>query len=143
MFLLEGLPATILGIIAWFYLDDRPANASWRNEQPRAILTRRIDAERSIKPGVEHTGIGKVFGDSRAWIMAFIYFAYLCGSYTLAFWLPIMIKDLGVADLKQIGILAALPSVVACVPVRLLREQTPIKKLSISGQVVGRRNVSS
>lgn len=110
MFLLEGLPATLLGIIAWFYLDDRPASARWLNDRERAILTAKIEADRAIQTGVEHTGIGKVFRDSRVWIMAFIYFAYLCGSYTLAFWLPLMIKDLGVGDIKDIGMLAAVPS---------------------------------
>jgi MFS family permease len=115
MFLLEGLPATLLGIIAWLYLDDRPANASWLNDRERALLTRKIEADRAIKTGVEHSGIGKVFGDSRVWVMAFIYFAYLCASYTHAFWLPIMINDLGVADVKRIGLLSAIPSLAGLV----------------------------
>ncbi len=109
MFLLEGLPATLLGIIAWFYLDDKPADARWLNEKERAVLTAKIEADRAIQTGVEHTGLGRVFRDSRVWIMAFIYFAYLCGSYTLAFWLPLMIKDLGVMDVKRIGMLSAIP----------------------------------
>ena len=78
-------------------------------------MIEKIEADRAIKTGIEHTGIGKVFGDSKVWIMAFIYFAYLCGSYTLAFWLPIMIKDLGVADVKRIGLLSAIPSLAGLV----------------------------
>ena len=128
MFLLEGLPATVLGIIAWFYLDDRPENARWLNERERKIIIQKIEADRAIKTGVEHSGIWKVFGDSKVWIMAFIYFAYLCGSYTMAFWLPIMIQDLGVADVKRIGLLSAIPALAGLVMMNWYGRHSDIKR---------------
>ncbi len=127
MFLLEGLPATILGIIAWFYLDDHPENAKWLNEGERKIIIHKIEADRTIKTGVEHNGIREVFGDSKVWIMAFIYFAYLCGSYTLAFWMPIMIKDLGVTDIKRIGMLSAIPALAGLIMMNWYGRHSDIK----------------
>lgn len=115
MFLLEGLPATILGIVAWFYLDDKPQEAKWLTDPERAVILANIEADRAVQTGVEHAGLGQVFRDPKVWVMAFIYFAYLCGSYTLTYWLPIMIKELGVTDVKRIGLLSGLPYIAGLV----------------------------
>lgn len=109
MFVLEGLPATLLGIVAWRYLDDRPASARWLTEAERAVLVRNIEAERAVRTGVEHSGLGRLMRDPRVWVLAFTYFALLSGGYTLSYWLPTLIRDLGVTDVKRIGALSAIP----------------------------------
>ena len=109
MFLIEGLPSTLLGVIAWFYLTDRPAVAHWLTEQERRRVLDDIEADRAISTGIEHGGMGRVFRDSRVWVLAFVYFCLLSGGYTLTYWLPLLIADLGVRDLKSIGTLSAVP----------------------------------
>lgn len=115
MFLLEGLPATLLGIMAWHYLDDKPASARWLTDNERTVLIRNIEADRVVRTGVEHGGVGGVFRDPRVWALAFIYFSLLSGGYTLSYWLPSLIRDLGVADVKSIGMLSAIPYVAGLV----------------------------
>jgi D-galactonate transporter len=109
MFLLEGLPATLVGVVAWHYLDDKPAAARWLTEPEREIVVRNLQAYRASRSGTEHVGIGTVIRDPRVWLLAFIYFTLLSGGYTLSYWLPTLIKDLGVSDVKKIGSLSAIP----------------------------------
>jgi predicted MFS family arabinose efflux permease len=53
--------------------------------------------------------VRKALTDVQVWVLAFIYFACACASYVYTFWLPTLIRDLGVSDVARIGWYAALP----------------------------------
>lgn len=106
MFLLEGIPAIVLGAIVFFFLDDRISRAKWLTEEERALLEKNIAAEASEK---EEESIFKVLSSGRVWLMAIIYFGFVMGIYGVSFWLPTIIKAMGVADPLQVGMMSAIP----------------------------------
>ncbi|MFJ8863383.1 MFS transporter [Streptomyces sp. NPDC102451] len=98
MFLGVSIPAILLGVVAWFYLIDKPADAKWLTPEERDWLTTELAAENAGKTGAdEKTGHGKAalkaaFTNSRVWTLALIYFGFIYGLYALAFFLPTIIN---------------------------------------------------
>ncbi|MFJ9680933.1 MFS transporter [Streptomyces sp. NPDC101194] len=98
MFLGVSVPAILLGIIAWFYLIDRPADAKWLTASEKQWLTAELAAENAEKTGAdERTSHGRealktAFTNSRVWTLALIYFGFIYGLYALAFFLPTIIN---------------------------------------------------
>ncbi len=92
MFLCVSIPAILIGIVAWFYLTDKPADAKWLTADEKAWLTGEIDAEARTKTG--HSEKGSMLAavkSGRVWTLAFIYFGFIYGLYALAFFLPTII----------------------------------------------------
>jgi D-galactonate transporter len=106
MFLLEGIPAIVLGVVVFFFLDDRISRAKWLKPEEAALLEKNIAAEASEK---EEESILKVLSSGRVWLMATIYFGFVMGIYGVSFWLPTIIKAMGVADPLQVGMMSAIP----------------------------------
>ncbi|HEX8508460.1 MAG TPA: MFS transporter, partial [Propionibacteriaceae bacterium] len=92
MFLGVGLPAIIVGIVAWFYLADSPAKAKWLTPAEAAWLTDELAVEHTSKTSHgEKASITSAFTNGRVWVLGFIYFGFIYGLYTLAFFLPTII----------------------------------------------------
>jgi D-galactonate transporter len=106
LFLLEAIPSLVLGVLAWFWLEDRVKEAQWLTPQERELIARDIALEES---GKVDGSLGRVLSDGRVWLSAFIYFAIVSGLYGITFWLPTIIKGLGVADPLQVGLIGAVP----------------------------------
>lgn len=108
LYVIEGLPSSVLGIVAYFSLSDRPEEAKWLSsvEQQtirRDLLTGRADLSSGS------TGRLAALRDPSVYVFGFLYFAISCGAYTLGFWLPTMIQALGVTDVRQIGLYSLFP----------------------------------
>ena len=115
LFVLEGLPAVVLGIITLFYLDNGIAHAKWLSADEKGALQHALDQEAQAKSS--HSAL-EGLAQPRVWLMALIYFSVVIGLYGLSFWLPLLIKSTGVTDPLSIGWLVALPygvSVVAMI----------------------------
>jgi D-galactonate transporter len=106
LFLLEALPSLVLGVLAWFYLEDRVKNAQWLTPQERELIARDIAAEESHK---SDGGLGSVLSNGKVWLLAFVYFSVVSGLYGVSFWLPTIIKAMGVADPLRVGFISAIP----------------------------------
>ena len=106
LFLLEALPSLVLGVMAWFWLEDRVKNAQWLTLEERELIARDIAAEESRKAD---GSLGRVLADPQVWLAALVYFAIVSGLYGVTFWLPTIIKELGVADPLQVGLIGAVP----------------------------------
>jgi len=117
MFLLEGVPSIILGVIVIIMLDDSIAEAKWLSEEERAVLASNIQAEVQDK---HDESIMKIFSSGRVWLMAAIYFNFVMGIYGISFWLPTIIKAMGIADPLEIGMMSAIPYGVAVVVMLLV-----------------------
>lgn len=113
MFLIEAVPAVLLGIATLFYLDNGIRSAKWLSNEEKEILEHHIAAEDRHK--VEHPSLSALFADRRIWHMSAIYFAFVMGQYALTFWLPTLIKGAGVQGVFEIGLLTAIPYMVAVV----------------------------
>jgi D-galactonate transporter len=106
LFVLEGVPSVIMGIVTFFYLDDSIDHAKWLTVDEKAMLKRNIVTENI---GKEDMHISAVFKHPRVWLMSLIYFCFVMGLYGVGFWLPTIIKSTGVKDVLQIGLLTAIP----------------------------------
>jgi len=106
LFLLEALPAIVVGIIVYFYLDDRIRNAAWLPEEEKQVLEKNIEAESQEK---QSHSLREAFGSGMVWLMSFIYFCLLMGMYGLTFWMPTLIKATGVKSVLDIGLLSSIP----------------------------------
>ncbi|MDR3452343.1 MAG: MFS transporter [Rhodoferax sp.] len=106
LFILEGLPSMVMGIVTFFYLDDRIDHAKWLTAEEKALLEHNIVVENA---GKQNLKIGAVFASARIWLMSLIYFSFVMGLYGVSFWLPTIIKATGVKDALQIGLLSAIP----------------------------------
>ena len=106
LFLLEALPSLVLGVLAWFWLEDRVKNAQWLTLEERDLIARDIAAEEATKVD---GSLGRVLADGKVWLLALVYFAIVSGLYGVTFWLPTIIKGLGVADPLQVGLIGAVP----------------------------------
>ncbi|HEY5724244.1 MAG TPA: MFS transporter [Allosphingosinicella sp.] len=105
MFLAEAIPTVVLGIAAFFYFPDKPADASWispaekewleSNSANRQAGTRRNDWSVLKRPIV--------------WTSALLWFCLLSGAYGIMFWLPQMVKQMSDISPFQIGLVNALP----------------------------------
>ncbi|MCV6901598.1 MFS transporter [Achromobacter xylosoxidans] len=111
MFLLEGLPCVLLGVIAFRYLDDKPAEARWLSAEEKALLAADLDSRGAHK---KHA-FAQVLRDPAIYGMALTYFCLICGIYAVSFWLPTLLKLAGVQDTMQIGLYSAIPYVAAAV----------------------------
>jgi nitrate/nitrite transporter NarK len=107
LFLLEAVPAIVVGVTALFYLDNGIQAARWLTDEEKALLEDRLAADR--KHLVEHPTLAAVFRDRRLWRMCAIYFACVMGQYGLTFWMPTLIQSAGVRGTLHIGLLTAIP----------------------------------
>ncbi len=110
MFLLEAIPSVLIGVVVYFYLDDRITSAKWLKDEERDLLQKRIEEEESDK---EHVPMMQVFKSGRMWTMSAIYFTMAMSLYGVSFWLPTIIKGMGVTDNFEIGMLSSLPWIAA------------------------------
>lgn len=115
MFLLEGIPAVVLGAIAWAYLVDDPAGARWLSTEHREWLQQALQQEKTSPANSFGGGAVKVFTMRRIWILALVYFGLNCVSYGVSLWLPNLIKSLSGMSNFAIGVLSAIPYVAAAV----------------------------
>lgn len=107
LFVLEALPAVVMGVATLFYLDNSIRSAKWLTDDEKALLDRKLDHDRAHV--VEHPTLGAVFADRRLWRMCLIYFCCVIGQYGLTFWLPTLVQQAGVSGAPQIGLLTAVP----------------------------------
>lgn len=116
LFLIEGLPAVLLGVAALRVLADRPARATWLSAAEREELEVRLQKDReSVVP--QHASIAGAMS-SRLGILMIIWFSIEVGAFTLAYWMPLVIKEMGLSTL-QIGYIAAVPGLCGCISMLL------------------------
>src|SRR5258706_10650743 len=113
MFLMEGIPAVLLGVVALFYLVDSPALAVWLSGTEREWLLETLGREQK---GIEVSeGAFSALKMGRIWMLALVYFGLNTVSYGGSLWLPEMIKTLlGVSKFTG-GVLSAIPYIAAAV----------------------------
>ncbi|SEB19002.1 MFS transporter [Variovorax sp. YR216] len=109
MFLIEGLPTVVLGVIVLFLLPNGPREARWLTAGERDLVERALSREGNVEP--EAHAFGGMLRDPKVYLLAMGAFVAGCAGYFLAFWTPTIIKDLGVADLQMVGLYAVIPNV--------------------------------
>ncbi|WJV39780.1 MFS transporter [Raoultella terrigena] len=108
LFLIEGLPAVLLGITAFFILRDRPHQAGWLNERQKAWLENTLDAERQQQKQIDHISTWQLLKHRQIWLMALIYAGASSAGTTLSVWSPQLLKSFHLDNLTT-GLLNAIP----------------------------------
>src|ERR1700723_1709976 len=106
LFLLEAIPAVVLGVVIFLFLDNRVPEAKWLWEGERATVASEIHEEAVSKT---HVSIRSVFTSPRVWLFGAIFFGMEMGSYAIGFWQPTIIRQTGVKDAFNIGLLTTVP----------------------------------
>jgi ACS family tartrate transporter-like MFS transporter len=114
MFLIEALPAVILGVVVLFYMTDRPEKAKWLTDDERTWLVNEMKAEQAAKSGTASHSIWRGLADPKVLALSLVYFGTSAGLYTLGIWAPQIIKEFGLTSL-QVGFLNAIPATLAVV----------------------------
>ncbi|BCZ81353.1 permease [Paraburkholderia terrae] len=117
LFFLEGIPTVIVGIVAFFYLDDKVSDARWLRDDEKALIEADLQAEsghhklHSLRDGL---------ASPRVLLLSAIYFFFTMGLYGVSFWLPSLVKASGVSGTLNIGLLSAVPYAAAAVTMVLV-----------------------
>ena len=110
LFIIEGVPSILLGIVTWFYLTDRPERASWLSAEQKAWLASKLDAEIAAKQAVKHMTLGEALTSPKVLMLSLIYFGFVGALYGMQFWLPQIVKAFGLTN-AQTGFVTAIPYV--------------------------------
>jgi D-galactonate transporter len=120
MFLLEGAPASILGVLAYFYLVDGPQQVTWLSDDEKCALTDELDADRLARRDAVPHSLGNALKSPKVYLLAFVYFTLACGSFAISFWLPTLIRGFGVKDLLSVGLYSAIPYGIGAIGIVLI-----------------------
>jgi ACS family tartrate transporter-like MFS transporter len=112
MFILEAIPAVLLGFVVFFYMTDKPEKAKWLKEDERAWLINAMNEDAAKRRhGAKHS-VSSGLLNPRVLALSLIYFGTSAGLYTLGIWAPQIIKQLGVSSMT-VGFLNAIPPIVS------------------------------
>jgi ACS family tartrate transporter-like MFS transporter len=115
LYILEGIPAIILGIITPFVMTDRPEHAKWLKPEEREWLSTTMAAELAHKQKSGNHNFLAGLKDPRTIAYSALYFGLVCGIYGLGLWLPTIVKALGKFDSTQVGFIVFIPYAIAAV----------------------------
>lgn len=117
MFIIEAVPACILGVIILFVLSDGIKSAKWLNESEKKELARRIAVEDNQKVNVP---LKSLYSVPILWFLALVYLLMMIGSYGINFWAPTIIRDAGVTSILNIGVISSIPYILGATAMVLL-----------------------
>jgi D-galactonate transporter len=113
LFIIEGIPAAVVGVITLWYLTDWPREADWLPADEKLWITTELQREKEAKKLHHSYSVWQALRHRDVILLTACYFCAMTGSYGIAFWLPTMLKRLsGKSDLK-VTLFAALPYIAA------------------------------
>jgi MFS family permease len=114
LFFLEGVPTVLLGITCYFFLTDKPAEATWLSDEQRTWLVSRMDAEASRKKPIGHISLWQLATNKYFLTMALVCAGASATGSVLSVWQPQILKSLGLTNL-QTGFVNSIPYGIATV----------------------------
>jgi len=108
LFLIEALPSIILGIVVYLCLPKSIDAARWLTDIQKSLVRRNLDGDQHASSAA---AVLDALRDTRVWLLGAADGTILLGLYSIAFWLPSIIKKTGVSDPFQIGLLSAIPHI--------------------------------
>ncbi len=109
LFILEGIPAVVFGVITIFYLTDWPRAARWLRPEERDWINDELEQEKQAKKKVRSYTIWQAFSQRDVILLTLSYFCATTGGYGIAFWLPTILKRLSGQSDVRVTLFAALP----------------------------------
>src|ERR1700723_931015 len=110
LFIIEGVPSVLLGIVTWFYLTDRPERAEWLTAEQKAGLASKLTREIAAKQAAKHLTLGEALSSPKVIMLSLSYFGFVGALYGMQFWLPQILQAFGLTN-PQTGFVTAIPYV--------------------------------
>jgi MFS transporter, ACS family, tartrate transporter len=114
LFLIEGIPAVLVGILVLFVLPDGPRKARWLTEEEKNSVLTELENEEKAGTGRKHR-LSEAFTSGRVWLLCAIYFLLNVGGYGFEMWLPQIIRNLSDLTEFEIGLLNGIPYLFATI----------------------------
>jgi ACS family tartrate transporter-like MFS transporter len=108
LFIIEGIPSMVLGVVTWFYLTDKPSKADWLTPDQKMWLADKLESERTVREGAHGMSLGQALTSPRVLMLSVIYFGFVAALYGMQFWLPQIVKAFGFTNV-QTGFVTAIP----------------------------------
>jgi sugar phosphate permease len=107
VFLIEGLPSIIAGVVTWFYLTDRPAEATWLTPAQRQLVEDDLARDQVSLGNREHSLLASL-RQGRLWLLILVFFCVIAANSSLTFFGPSVVKEAGFTDPATIGWIMAM-----------------------------------
>ncbi|HXH65624.1 MAG TPA: MFS transporter [Candidatus Limnocylindrales bacterium] len=111
LFILEGVPAIIMGVVTFFYLTDWPKQAKWLSTDERDWITSELELEKEAKKETAHYTVWRAFRDPRVLLLLLPYLLANTSNASVVFWLPTFIKRLSGLSSSKVAFLVLLPAI--------------------------------
>jgi ACS family tartrate transporter-like MFS transporter len=115
LFVLEAMPAIVLGVAVYWLLPENPNGASWLSEGERIQLLRTLESENPEEHGLRKRDLLAVIFSARVWMLSLVYFALPACMYGVTLWLPSAIRSLSALTYFATGAVAVIPFVLTAV----------------------------
>jgi MFS transporter, ACS family, tartrate transporter len=123
LFLVEGVPSVLLGIVILFYLPNGPRGARWMKPEELAWLTSVLDSERAAQEKKKHFTLKAALLDGKVILLSVIYFLCVLGGYGVDFFLPTLLQSAYPALSKsELGLVSAVPPLIT-IPIMILHSR--------------------
>jgi D-galactonate transporter len=112
LFLLEGIPSVIIGILVFVLLPNGPRTAKWLTREQQEFVVTRMQEDDAGKAELQRRhSFMDAFKDGRVWALAVVYFCGVVCFYAVNFWMPTIIQELGIDkhDFLKVGLLSMIP----------------------------------
>ncbi|WP_322056773.1 MFS transporter [Paraburkholderia sp. J63] len=115
MMIIEGAPATLLGIVAFFYLVNRPSEARWLSAMERDWLVGTVESEQAAAASKGSASFKSALAAPMVWLMGLLYCCIGIGFFGISTWLPQVIKQLTDLSIIEIGLVSAIPFILGAI----------------------------
>ena len=116
LFLVEAAPAVLLAFVVFYYLTDRPADATWLPQEGRTWLANRLTLEQRQREAVQHFTVKQALLNPKVLALSLVYFGAVACNYGIGFFLPQIVKGFGLSNLAT-GFVTAIPYAVGVVAI--------------------------
>lgn len=120
LFLIEGVPAIVLGVLALVCLADKPQQARWLSDAEKAVVSAALETDHQQRETATSARLVDALRSPRLYLLSAIYFTAFMGLNAVGFWIPTILKGVGVQTLTQIGWLSGVISVCTAIGIFLI-----------------------
>jgi ACS family tartrate transporter-like MFS transporter len=113
LFLLEAVPAVLVGLVVLFLLPNGPQQAHWLSDREKAWIQSRVSEEADVADASRRHHLKDAFTSGRVWLLCLIYFLLNIGSYGYEMWLPTIVKGFSGQSNRVVGFITAVPYLIA------------------------------
>jgi MFS family permease len=135
LFLLEAIPAVLMGLVVLFVLPNRPHDARWLSPAQKQWIQGRLDAEAAAAGPAPAHNLAQIFSSSRVWLLCLLYFLMNVGGYGYELWLPTIIRSFSSTSSFVLGTINAIPyfaAGIAMILVARYSDKTGERRLVVS-----------